>query len=354
MQKILDKLKYVDRYAFAEAIKPSSNLVYQYQILTYRELGDIPKNPMICSICLDTHLDNFLMTCFNIGPFFTHKEPVSIQDVNAGRITFDEYLDKSYEAWQSLQITKKRLSAFAPRVEKIKFSETAMKKVRFERDLDFVTDQESAFGNFKLMSFERPRAVSERTRCRVQRYALQAFHDFCSDANFKEKLRNAFQEMPVFRGARDLLKHLDTHKEINVSSRQFRIYKVLREMINFKPILSDFALQRRHRVTPGRVLDLGTSMTFFGLRDYIENDTYMCLLQDVFLHGPKNYTAHPKDMKLLAIREYLLNFGSVMNNYHYRADNFYQFEVRQDSLHMGVLNTVRALLHGYFANRCPY
>ena len=334
------------------AIQENKNLVQSYQQITYRGMNEIPENIMVCSICLETHTDNFLKKCFDIGPFFTYKEPVSINDVNAGRITFDDYLDISYESWQSHQLTKKRLSAFAPKVTKVSFGEPASKKVRFERDLDFVKDQEQAFGIFKLENFEK---LNTSSQCPIQNDALKAYHDFCSSKDFKEKLAKSFQDMPVFRGPRDLLGHLENeHQDLATVGRTFRIRKVLSEMIIWKPVVSDFACPRRDVVTPGKVFDFDSTMTFFGLRDRMENDTYCILLQDLFLHGPKRYPVNTIDRKLLAIRDYLLNFGSVMNNYHYRADNFYQFEVRQDHIHLGVLNTLRELMNGMFSNRFPY
>ena len=351
-QKILEKMSYEDRYNFIRAIQENENLVRSYQQITYRGLNEIPKNQMVCSICLDSQTDNFLMENFKIGPYFTYKEPVTIIDVNEGRITFDEYLDISYDSWQSHQLTKKRLSAFAPKVTKITFSESTPKKVRFERDLDFVKDQEQAFGIFKLENFEKNSAAS---LCPIQQDALQAYHDFCSRNDLKEKLVSSFKEMPIFQGPRDLLEHLETeHQDLAVAGRSFRIRKILREMIKWKPVVSDFAQVRRDHVSTGKVYDFDSTMTFFGLRDRIENDTYCILLQDLFLHGPKRYPCNSSDRKLLAIRDYLLNFGSVMSNYHYRADNFYQFEVRQDHIHLGVLNTLRGLMNGKFFDRFPY
>ena len=350
-QKILDKMRFEDRYNFMRAIQENENLVTTYQQITFRGLNKIPPNQMVCSICLDKQTDIFLMKCFNTGPYFTYKEPVNMNDVNAGRITFDQYLDISYDSWQSHQLTKKRLSAFAPKVTKITFGESSSKKVRFERDLDFVKDQEHVFGIFKLENFE-PSAAS---KCPIQQDALQAYHDFCSSKDLKEKLVGSFQDMPIFHGPHDLLNHLEhEHKDLASAGRSFRIRKILREMIKWKPVVSDFAQARRDRVSTGKVYDFDSTMTFFGLRDRIENDTYCILLQDLFLHGPKRYPTNSSDQKLLAIRDYLLNFGSVMSNYHYRADNFYQFEVRQDHIHLGVLNTLRGLMNGIFFDQFPY
>ena len=117
-QKIVEKMSYKDRYNFMRAIQENENLVRSYQQITHRGLNEIPKNQMVCSLCLDSQIDIFLMNNFKIGPYFTYKEPVTIIDVNEGRITFDEYLDISYDSWQSHQLTKKRLSPLPRRLQK--------------------------------------------------------------------------------------------------------------------------------------------------------------------------------------------------------------------------------------------
>ena len=350
-EKIIQKLRYQDRYAFVMAIQPSSALVYQYQLLTARNMPRFPNEPMICTLCFDDNLDVFLKTCLDIDPFFNYKEPVSWDDYHSGRLDFDEYLDQWADANSAHRLTKSRLSAFAPDIETLFFDREGQNRRRSIRPIRFdrIIVRSDVPGNIArhiIRPNQKPHAARSPRASSEQRDALSAYKKFYSDPKRKDKLVESFKDMPVFNGPLDLLKHLDCcHNNLKQNSRRSRVSRVIQALVDEKMCISSYAFLRRGRVTPGKAFDFNNiGMTFHGIRDHIENDTYMTLLQDMFLHGRRNFGAPPELTKLLAIRNYLRIFSFNMGHYQYSTDNLYQFVTREDNIHLGVYNTLRTLV----------
>ena len=355
LEKILEKLRYSDRYSLVAAISPSDNLVGQYQLLTTRNTPRFPKQDVICTICFERVFDQFLLEQFNIGPFFTYRENFSgIDDVRFGLISHDEYFDRAVEQWEVQYDIAKTLSAFAPRIEKVS-SQPANppKKVRFDFKPDF--DHEKFFGVYRIFPFEKPPAF-QNTKCRLKKNAIKAYNDFIAKGLTMRKLAKNFKDTPIFRDAPTLLEHLQTDHKDNLTdrSRSFRLQHVLQALINEKTCISGYAYLRRDRVTPGKVFDFNNvGMTFWGVRDNIETDTYMILMQDSFLHGVKKYSAPLEIQRLLTIRNYVRTYTQVMSHYFLKQKNRKDFELKGDNTHFGLYNTLRAMLEP-LNRRHPY
>ena len=355
LEKILEKLSYSDRYSLAAAIYPSDNLVGQYQLLTTRNTPRFPKQDVICTICFERVFDGFLLENFNIGPFFTYRENFSgLDDVRDGLISHDEHFDRAVEQWEVHYDITRTLSAFEPRIAKVKSKPAnPRKKVRFDFEPDF--DHEKFFGCYRIFPYERPPAF-QNTKCRFKRNAIKAYKDYIAKGLTMRKLAESFKDTPIFRDAPELLNHLQTaHKDnLDDRSRSFRIQHVLQAMINEKMRISAYAFLRRDRVTPGKVFDFNNvGMTFWGVRHRIETDTYMILMQDSFLNGAKKYSAPPVISKLLVIRNYVQIFTQVMSHYFLKQKNRVDFEMKDDNTHLGLYNTLRAMMEPLH-KRHPY